>query len=249
MPHPVHPELLERVVRIALAGCGSLGTAVAAGLPQLHRSLLAQGHPAGISLTIFDNDTIGHGTGTVIPLRSSDIGEFKSVVTAERLNALWDHEWIGLPQNLTEPDQLETTDVVISCVGTPRARSVVADAIAGAPMVGYWLDVVSHSGGRQFVLGEPLNQRNRSSPQRLPTVLDLVPEVVEGTLEEVEGAGLRDVPEDGTDVFLNLLVANHALRLLDRLLRRGVIRHHAGFIGPAGGVRFHQIQARPLRQP
>jgi PRTRC genetic system ThiF family protein len=248
MPHPVHPELLQRAVRIVLAGSGSLGTAVAAGLPHLHRSLLAQGHPGGISLTIFDNDTIGHGSGTVIPLRPSDIGEFKSVVIAERLNAFWDQEWSGVPQNLMDPEQLETTDLVISCVGTARARSVVADAIAEAPTVGYWLDLVSHSGGRQFVLGEPLNERNRPSAQRLPTVLELVPEVVEGTLEEVEGAGLREAREEGTDVFLNLLVATHAVRLLDRLLRRGAIRHHAGFVGPAGGIRFHQIHGGSLRQ-
>jgi len=43
--HRIHPELLERQVRVLVVGCGGTGSAVIAGLPYLHQSLMAHGHP------------------------------------------------------------------------------------------------------------------------------------------------------------------------------------------------------------
>jgi hypothetical protein len=34
--HSIHPELLERQVRVLVVGCGGTGSAVVAGLPYLH---------------------------------------------------------------------------------------------------------------------------------------------------------------------------------------------------------------------
>jgi molybdopterin/thiamine biosynthesis adenylyltransferase len=34
--HRIHPELLERQVRVLVIGCGGTGSAVVAGLPYLH---------------------------------------------------------------------------------------------------------------------------------------------------------------------------------------------------------------------
>jgi hypothetical protein len=34
--HRIHPELLERQVRVLVVGCGGTGSAVVAGLPYLH---------------------------------------------------------------------------------------------------------------------------------------------------------------------------------------------------------------------
>jgi shikimate 5-dehydrogenase len=36
--HRIHPELLERQVRVLVVGCGGTGSAVVAGLPYLHHS-------------------------------------------------------------------------------------------------------------------------------------------------------------------------------------------------------------------
>ena len=46
--HRIHPELLERQVRVLVVGCGGTGSAVVAGLPYLHQSLVARGHPGGL---------------------------------------------------------------------------------------------------------------------------------------------------------------------------------------------------------
>ena len=34
--HRIHPELLQRQVRVLVVGCGGTGSAVVAGLPYLH---------------------------------------------------------------------------------------------------------------------------------------------------------------------------------------------------------------------
>jgi len=34
--HRIHPELLERQVRVLVIGCGGTGSAIVAGLPYLH---------------------------------------------------------------------------------------------------------------------------------------------------------------------------------------------------------------------
>jgi tRNA A37 threonylcarbamoyladenosine dehydratase len=35
--HRIHPELLERQVRVLVVGCGGTGSAIVGGLPYLHR--------------------------------------------------------------------------------------------------------------------------------------------------------------------------------------------------------------------
>src|ERR1035437_1860366 len=56
--HRIHPELLQRQVRVLAVGCGGTGSAVVAGLPYLHQSLVAHGHPGGLHVTVMDGDTI-----------------------------------------------------------------------------------------------------------------------------------------------------------------------------------------------
>ena len=56
--HRIHPELLERQVRVLVVGCGGTGSAVVAGLPYLHQSLMARGHPGGLHVTVMDGDAI-----------------------------------------------------------------------------------------------------------------------------------------------------------------------------------------------
>jgi molybdopterin/thiamine biosynthesis adenylyltransferase len=56
--HRIHPELLERQVCMLVVGCGGTGSAIVAGLPYLHQSLVARGHPGGLDVTVVDGDTI-----------------------------------------------------------------------------------------------------------------------------------------------------------------------------------------------
>jgi hypothetical protein len=46
--HRLPNALLTKYVRITVVGCGGTGGAVAMGLPYLHQSMLAWGHPYGL---------------------------------------------------------------------------------------------------------------------------------------------------------------------------------------------------------
>ena len=56
--HTLHPELLQRAVRVLVIGCGGSGSAIASGLPYLHQAMLIAGHPGGLHVTIMDGDII-----------------------------------------------------------------------------------------------------------------------------------------------------------------------------------------------
>jgi PRTRC genetic system ThiF family protein len=91
--HHIHPELLRHKVRVLVVGCGGNGSTVAAGLPYLHQALLVHGHPEGLHVTILDPDVISPTNCVRQPFSRSEVGLYKSVVLANRLNLFWD--WIG----------------------------------------------------------------------------------------------------------------------------------------------------------
>ncbi len=87
--HQIHPGLLKHKVRVLVVGCGGNGSAIAAGLPYLHQALLAYGHPEGIQVTLLDPEVISATNCVRQPFSQSEIGLYKSVVLANRLNLFW----------------------------------------------------------------------------------------------------------------------------------------------------------------
>ena len=98
--HRIHPELLERQVRVLVVGCGGTGSAVVAGLPYLHQSLVAHGHPGGLHVTVVDGDTISPANCIRQPFARSEIGLNKSIVLVNRLNLFWGLKWEAVPAHL-----------------------------------------------------------------------------------------------------------------------------------------------------
>src|ERR1019366_7576269 len=78
--HRIHPELLERQVRVLVVGCGGTGSAVVAGLPYLHQSLVARGHPGGLHVTVLDGDTISPANRVRQPFAPAEMGQNKAVI-------------------------------------------------------------------------------------------------------------------------------------------------------------------------
>jgi PRTRC genetic system ThiF family protein len=177
--HHVHPELLKRRVRVLVVGCGGNGSAVAAGLPYLHQALLAYGHPQGLHVTLLDPDVISPTNCVRQPFSQSEIGFYKSVVLANRLNLFWGLDWDGVPERLDPKRRLDGVDIVIGCVDTRKARAAIANCSEDWSEVDYWLDLGNNADSGQFVLGEPLNRRNRRHRLRLRTVSEIFPEVIE----------------------------------------------------------------------
>lgn len=229
--HQLHPELLRRKVRVLVVGCGGNGSAIAAGLPYLHQALLVYGHPEGLHVTLLDPDTISPTNCVRQPFSRSEIGLYKSVVLANRLNLFWGCAWEGIPEPLDAKRKITGVDIVIGCVDTRTARSAIAKCVEDWSEVDYWLDLGNNADCGQFVLGEPLNRRNHRKRPRLRTVSELFPEAIEGNLDR-DGQPSCSAAEalERQEPFVNPTLANHALALLARLFRYGTISYHGGFL-------------------
>src|SRR6266567_6770663 len=167
--HRLHEELLQREVRALVVGCGGTGSAILGGLPYLHLSMLAQGHPCGLSVTVMDGDNVSPANSVRQPFARSEIGLNKAIVLVNRINLFWGLNWQAIPQALTAHtlapsysgygEQHLRPDIVIGCVDTRAARAAIAQSTAGFSGVGYTLDVGVSASSGQFVLGEPRNAR------------------------------------------------------------------------------------------
>ncbi len=243
--HRIHPELLERQVRVLVVGCGGTGSAVVAGLPYLHQSLVARGHPGGLHVTVLDGDTISPTNCVRQPFARSEIGLHKGVVLVNRLNLFWGLKWEAVPIHLNPGSHISRgysgddlrAHVVVGCVDTRAARATIRDAVGNLSTVSYWLDVGNNADSGQFILGEPPNDRNRRSRLRLRSAAELYPEIVDASLDN-EGEPSCSAIEalERQEPFVNSTLAQHALALLARLFRYGEISYHGGFTNLATGV-------------
>ena len=236
MEHSIHPELLRRRVRVLVVGCGGTGSAIVGGLPYLHLALVANGHPAGLQVTVMDGDTISPSNSVRQPFGLGEVGLYKAVVLVNRLNLFWNLGWEAWPEQLQRKQPLDRFDVVIGCVDTRGSRAVIQECTSGWSNALYNLDIGNSTDSGQFILGEPLNQVNRRSRTRLRTVSELYPETVDGSLDDDGQPSCSAVASlQKQEPFVNQVLAQHALALLARLFRYGKISYHGGFFNLQSG--------------
>jgi sulfur-carrier protein adenylyltransferase/sulfurtransferase len=232
MIHQLHPGLLRKAVRVLVVGCGGNGSAIAAGLPYLHQAMLVGGHPYGLEVTIMDGDVISTTNCVRQPFSQVEVGHFKSVVLVSRMNLFWGLNWRAIPQHLTENSAIDRPDIVIGCVDSRTARSVLHLKVTGHQSdTTYYVDLGNHATGGQFVLGQPWNWRNRRGATRLRTIGELFPELIDPALDDDGQPSCSALAAlEKQEPFVNQTLANHALGLLARLFRYGAIEHHGAFV-------------------
>ena len=215
--------------RVAVIGCGGTGSALIGGLPFLHQALTATGHP-GLQVVVADGDRVSASNCVRQPFSESELGLYKSTVLVNRLNLFWGLHWQASTEYVTRKTEGKV-DILISCVDTRTARF----EIIRSPLLkscDYWLDLGNTSDGGQFVLGQARNSRNRRTRHRLPTVVELFPEIADASLEKDDDLPSCSAIEalERQEPFINQILAYHALALLARLFRHGEIRYHGGFV-------------------
>ena len=227
---PVHKLNRSRsMYRMAVIGCGGTGSALIGGLPLLHQALIATGHP-GLQVVVADGDRISASNCVRQPFSESEIGLYKSTVLVNRLNLFWGLHWQASTEYVTRTTEGKV-DILISCVDTRSARF----EIIRSPLLkscAYWLDLGNTSDGGQFVLGQPRNSRNRRTRHRLPTVVELFPEIADASLDKDDHLPSCSAIEalERQEPFINQVLAYQALAMLARLLRHGEIRCQGGFV-------------------
>ena len=228
--HRLPNSLLDRKVRVAVVGCGGNGSAVASGLPYLHQAMLSLGHPYGLEVTLIDGDRVSRTNCVRQPFSESEIGLYKSVALATRINLFWGLSWKG-SNTFVDESWGHETDLLIGCVDSRAARNAITRTQTFWNCH-YWLDLGNDADSGQFVLGEPENSKNKPREFRLPTAAELFPELVNPKLDKKDKLPSCSAVEalERQEPFVNQTLAYHALGMVARLFRYGKLSHHGAFV-------------------
>jgi PRTRC genetic system ThiF family protein len=263
LPYRLPNNLLTSSVQIDLVGCGGSGSQMLAGLARLHVAMLGLGHPAGISLTAWDPDVVTETNVGRQLFSPSDIGRPKADVLINRVNLFYGLDWAAKPRPFEY--SYRTAHILITCVDSARARLDIA-AIAERQYYdkAIWIDLGNDRDTGQVVWGELARDASeRKRPNRLPTVIDLFPDLASAEMAERD----RQEPScslaaslDRQSLFINQAVATLALNALFRAFRFGGLMHSAWFTDLATGTtsalpidatawrRFGHVTKRPGRR-
>jgi PRTRC genetic system ThiF family protein len=174
----------NRALRVLVIGAGGTGSAIVMGLPYLDQAMRVWGNRHGLQVVQMDANQVSETNCIRQPFSVSDIGQNKATVLINRINLFWGTKWVAMPNHLHarsfDRNQDRCPDLVIGCVDTRAARKAIVDSFSGAlNRVCYWLDLGNNAASGQYVLGQPLNGRNRRKAERLRTVSELYPEVID----------------------------------------------------------------------
>ncbi len=231
----------RRPVRVLVVGAGGSGSAIVMGLPYLHQAMRVWGHPHGLEVTLIDGDMVSETNCVRQPFSWSDVGQNKAIVLINRINLFWGTNWNAQPmcfdETTLQSNGDRNPDFLIGCVDTRAARGVIEQSLVKRSCnVAYWLDLGNNASSGQYVLGQPLNGRNRRKSERLRTVSELYPEIVDAAAGEDPVPSCSAVEAlERQEPFINQTLAASALAMLARLFRYRRICHHGGFFNAGTG--------------
>lgn len=245
-PTPRHylPAALDnRALKLLLVGCGGNGAQMLMGLASLDTALRAISSRS-LHVTVVDDDVVSEANLGRQPFYRCDLGNSKAHTLTERVNIAHGLAWTSVHGRAPDAVGLTGIDILITCVDTASARRQLGAAMPeGEPSPSYWLDLGNRATDGQFLIGRPVAAVGRSA-LRLPTVLEYFPELADDSVPE-DDAPSCSVAEalDRQSLFINRVLASHALALLFELLGRGSIGHAGAFINLTNG------QAVPIPLP
>jgi PRTRC genetic system ThiF family protein len=248
--HLLPTYLIQRnkPIRVLVVGAGGTGSAFVMGLPYLHQAMLAWGHPGGLEVILVDPDTVSATNCVRQPFAENDIGQKKAIVLMNRINQFWGTHWnaaaIRFRASTLQRNAHWTPDFLIGCVDSKAARLSIHNAlIRRGTHSTYWLDLGNGASSGQYVLGQPLNTINRGVRNRLPTVAEKYPEIIDISTGEDTLPSCSAVESlDRQEPFINQTLAMSALAMLARLFRYGRLTHHGAFFNAKSG----QMSALPV---
>lgn len=245
--HYLRATFDQRRVNVLLVGCGGNGAQMLMGLASLDTALRAISSRSLHVVTV-DDDLVTEANLGRQPFYRCDLGNSKARTLTERVNLAHGLDWQAVHGRAPDAVGVEDIDLLITCVDTAAARRALGQALAAAENTparwpAYWLDLGNRATDGQFLIGCP-KFGSAGGPQRLPTVLEYFPELADESVAE-DDAPSCSVAEalERQSLFINRVVASHALALLFDLLGRGSIGHAGAFINLASG------QAVPIPLP
>lgn len=247
MPHIVSSDLLQSAVRIHVVGCGGTGSAVVPGLAKIHRSMIALGHPAGLDITIWDEDTVALHNTIRQNFFEADVGHMKAEIMANRMRIA--HAPAGLSitaRNDRFPGNKYYSGpmphFIVGCVDSKASRRSIRDALGHMRACVYWIDCGNESASGQVIVGQG-GERSDGLENRLPLVSELFPEIINGEDDNTPSCSAREsISRQG--VMTNTIAATWALAWIDAAMRTGEVAWSGVFFNTALG-RVTSIPAEP----
>ncbi len=233
----------NRTIRILLAGCGGNGAQMLMGLASLDTALRAISSRS-LHVTVVDDDTVSEANLGRQPFYRCDLGNSKARTLTERINLAHGLSWEAVHGRVPGAIRVDDADMLITCVDTASARRAIGAALGrGKSMPSYWMDLGNRATDGQYLIGCPSHANNKAV-RLLPTVLDYFPELADDSVPD-DNAPSCSVAEalERQSLFINRVLASHALALLFDLLGRGSISHAGAFLNLASG------QAVPIPLP
>jgi PRTRC genetic system ThiF family protein len=226
------PEhLLNREVRIQIAGAGGTGSQFCEALASLEVTLRALGHP-GFSVTIFDDDRVSRANVGRQRYTHCDVTVHKAHVLVHRLNLFFGLNWTAHARRL-RPEEI-SCDVVVTATDSALFRAAVGKAFRTRQCETLWLDMGNGPATAQAILshlGQPHRFDEKAGKHiptmRIPSVYDLYPELAHMKAADTDQPSCS-VAEAITrqEWPINRLVATAGTTLLWNLFREGKLAHH-----------------------
>lgn len=237
-PIPRHylPAALDnRAIRVLLVGCGGNGAQMLMGLAALDTALRAISSRS-LEVVVVDDDIVSEANLGRQPFYRCDLGHSKARTLTERINLAHGLAWKAVHGRAPAAIAIDGFDMLISCVDTASARRALGATLqTGKSTPAYWLDLGNRASDGQYLIGCPRRMTGGDHPG-LPIVLEVFPELADESVPEddVPSCSVADALERQS-LFVNRVLASHALALLFELLGRGSIGHAGAFINLASG--------------
>ena len=246
-------------VTVNLIGAGGTGSNLFMALAKMNHALNALGHP-GLSVALYDNDTVSEANLGRQLFAEAELGLFKSAVLVNRVNRFFGTNWKAVPHKFDAnslhdfPDEGKAS-IYISCVDNVGARLDISQILArlaesdryGRNKPLYWMDLGNSRQTGQAVLStvSPIKQ---PVSERFITVASL-PKVTEEfralleTAEQHDDAPSCSVAEalEKQDLFINPTLANLGASLLWHLFREGLLFNRGFFLN------LNDFRTQPLK--
>lgn len=232
-------QLLADKVDIALAGAGGNGSQMLSGLARLNAAIRALGHP-GLNVVVYDHDEVSEANLGRQLFAPADVGKSKAAVLVTRVNTWFGTSWRAVPQHFPAGHTALDGEprIVITCVDSAAARAQIGAALGHwyrKPL--YWMDLGNRAADGQVILGIPAwDKKHRAYRFRLPTVLELFPELLTGKADkdDAPSCSLAQALER-QHLYVNQAVVTPALQILWQIFRDGRISWHGAFVNLATG--------------
>lgn len=229
--HSLPSFFYHRAIHIHVIGCGGTGSQFVARLPSLHKSLLALGHPEGLQVTVWDDDTVAAHNTVRQNFFLADVGRPKSAVTVNRINIAHNLRWQAQTQRFhRDAFPNHQAQFIVGCVDTKAARREIDAFMREAPSSVYWIDAGNEADSGQIVVGQGMGRDYgvRNDGPRLPLVTEDFPEIIEG---EDDNHGSCSAQESilRQGIATNSMAATLAFSWLSEALRNGSCKWRGAF--------------------